>query len=243
MVKPWYAGKRPCRFNLGESVFFVFLILLTAFILLGSPIFEVRQITVSGNHVLPAQKIIDISGITTGTNTFKINLKEAAENLYTLPLIKEVRLVRQLPSRVIINVRERQPVALVPTGNGFIQVDRDGVCLQQSGVGGSLPVVTGIPLRSPAPGQVLRDNRIAVALGVISDLPPQLLKGLSEIHIDGQGQVVLYTLDGVECRFGIPVDISRKAFVLMQVLEQINKSGRPVEYVDLTVAPVVKYVQ
>ncbi|WP_165859350.1 cell division protein FtsQ/DivIB [Desulfofundulus salinus] len=233
---PRHTGK-----YLAERILFAFVVLLAAFILLGSPLFEVRQIEVTGNSSLPDKKIVELSGITAGTNIFKVNLKESEVRIRTVPLIKDVHLAREFPSRIVIAVEERQAVALLPVKDGFMQVDREGVCLQESGVAGSLPVVTGAVVPTPVPGQVIRDAKLGTALQVINQLPGSLLKKLSEIHVNGQGQVVLYTLDGVECRLGAPVDINRKASVLLQVLEQIR--GQKIAYVDLTGVPVVKYAR
>ncbi|MDQ0286967.1 cell division protein FtsQ [Desulfofundulus luciae] len=226
---------------LAERILFAFVVLLAAFILLGSPLFEVREIEVTGNSSLADKKIVELSGITAGTNIFKVNLKESAARIRTVPLIKDVSLTREFPSRIVIAVRERKAVALLPVKDGFMQVDREGVCLQESGVAGSLPVVTGAVVSTPAPGQVIRDAKLCTALQVINQLPGPLRSNLSEIHVNGQGQVVLYTLDGVECRLGTPVDINKKAGVLLQVLEQVK--GRQIAYVDLTGVPVIKYVR
>ncbi|SHI58944.1 cell division protein FtsQ/DivIB [Desulfofundulus thermosubterraneus] len=233
---PRHTGK-----YLVERILFAFVVLLAAFILLGSPLFEVREIEVTGNSALPEKKIVELSGITIGTNIFRVNLKESEARIRTVPLIKDVSLTREFPSRIVIAVEERKAVALLPIKDGFMQVDREGVCLKESGVAGSLPVVTGTVVPTPAPGEVIRDAKLGTALQVINQLPGSLCSKLSEIHVNAQGQVVLYTLDGVECRLGAPVDIHKKAGVLLQVLEQVK--GRQIAYVDLTGVPVVKYVR
>lgn len=149
---PRHTGK-----YLVERILFAFVVLLAAFILLGSPLFEVREIEVTGNSALPEKKIVELSGITAGINIFKVNLKESEARIRTVPLIKDVSLTREFPSRIVIAVEERKAVALLPVKDGFIQVDREGVCLKESGVAGSLPVVTGTVVPTPAPGQVIRD--------------------------------------------------------------------------------------
>ncbi|MDK2887679.1 MAG: cell division protein FtsQ [Thermoanaerobacter sp.] len=236
MSIPRYTG----RF-LAERIFFALLILLAAFILLGSPLFEVREIEVTGNRVVPEEKILELAGINTGTNIFKVNLKEAESRILTMPLIKNASLVRKFPSRIVIRVEERKALALLPVKDGFIQVDGEGVCLKESGVGGSLPVVTGVAVPDPAPGDVIRDAKLATALKVLGQLPGSLYSKLSEIHITAGGQVVLYTLEGIECRLGAPADIRKKAGIILQVLEQVK--GRQIAYIDLTGVPVVKYLE
>ncbi|WP_151191888.1 cell division protein FtsQ/DivIB [Desulfotomaculum copahuensis] len=236
-------GLRRTRINLGESIFFVLLVLLSVFILLGSPLFDVREITVQGNHYMSADKIIKASGITAGTNIFKINLGQAAQGLKALPLLKDVQLSRQLPGRVVIRVTERQPVALLPWGSGFVQVDGDGVCLQNGSVSGNLPLITGINVRVPPPGQVVQGAQLPAVLKAIRQLPPSLVRQLSEVHRTAQGQVILYTLDGVQCRLGTSGDMAGKGAVLLQVLNKVRKDGRKIDYIDLSYPgmPVVKY--
>lgn len=234
---------RRARINLGESIFFVLLLLLSAFILLGSPLFDVREITVQGNHYISTDKIIKASGIATGTNIFKVNLGQAAQGLKALPLLKDVQLSRRLPGRIVIRVLERQPVALLVWGDRFVQVDGDGVCLQNGNVNGNLPLLTGINVRVPPPGQVVQGGQLPVMLKVIQQLPPSLVRQLSEVHRTAQGQVIIYTLDGVQCRLGSSGDMAGKGAILLQVLDKVHKDGRKIEYIDLSYPgmPVVKY--
>lgn len=227
------------RRSLWEKIFFALILLLAAFVFLGSPLFEIREIVVIGNQQLPASKIIELSGITPGTNIFKQNLKKAQSQICTLPLVKEAVLVRDFPSRIVIKVQERQPLALLPTPNGFMQVDREGVCLKESGVSGRFPVITGITVPSLAPGQVVQDEKLRAALQVIDKFPETLLKELSEVHINGQGQLLLYTLEGVECRLGNLSNFEQKITLLQQILAQVH--GRQVAYIDLSGVPVIKY--
>lgn len=229
------------RKYLWDKMLFAFVLLLAAFVLLGSPLFEVREIVVTGNRQLPAAKIVELSGIVPGTNIFKQNLKEAQGRICTLPLVKEVVICRDFPSRIVINVRERQPLALLPTPGGFVQVDREGVCLQEGGVNDSFPVITGFPVSPLAPGEVVRDERLRATLQVVDRFPETLLKELSEVHINGQGQLVLYTLEGVECRLGNASNLEQKLALLQQILRQVR--DRRIAYIDLSGVPVVKYAR
>lgn len=234
------------RYNLWQSVFFVFLVLLALYILLRSPIFEVRGVTVEGNHYLAAEKILSVSGINTGENIFKINLQEASERLRIIPMLKSVELERRMPSNVLIKVTERSPVALFPTSDGFIQVDAEGVYLQKGSPSDrNLPVVTGIKYIVPSPGRPLKGEGLDTALQVVRELPAVLLPQLSEVNVNDQGSICLYTMDGVQCRLGPPGDVSEKGIVLSRVLEELKAKNKKIEYVDLSYvgSPVVKYLE
>lgn len=229
------------RKYLWEKIFFAFVLLLAAFVLLDSPLFEVKEVVVTGNRQLPAAKVIELSGIVPGTNIFKQNLKEARGRICALPLVKEVIICRDFPSRIVINVRERQPLALLPTPGGFVQVDSEGVCLQEGKINDSYPVITGFPVSPLAPGETVQDEGLRAALQVVDRFPETLLKELSEVHINGQGQMFLYTLEGVECRLGSAGNLEQKLALLQQILRQVH--GRRIAYIDLSGAPVVKYAR
>lgn len=238
--------RRKQKINLAESIFFIVMVVLTSFILLRSSLFEVKSIVVQGNNHLASDKIVSVSGITPGTNIFKLELAGAKENLKVLPMLKSVEMSRVLPSRVVIRVQERQPVALVPVPDGFLEVDEEGVYLQKGSISESgLPVVTGITAAVSVPGQVVRGEKLAVSLDVISELPEPLLKELSEINIDAQGRAVFYTMDGVQCRLGRPVDIAEKGALFMKVFSELKGKGKKIEYVDLSYkdVPAVKYLK
>jgi cell division protein FtsQ len=235
-------GKKSIRFNLGESIFFILLISLAMFILIGSPLFEIRQITVEGNEFFTGRKIVAVSGIELNTNIFKVNLAQATDRLKTMPMLKEAHITRDLPSRVLIRVIERKPVAFLPSAGGFILVDAEGVYCREGKIGeAGLPVITGPFVRIPPAGQVIKDPGLQVALKVLSSLSGELTGDLSEIHVDRRKEVILYTLEGIQCRLGPPEDLVHKGSALVQVLDRLK--GKKIEYVDLSIVgfPVVKY--
>lgn len=237
--------KRATGYNFFQSVFFLLVFLTAAYVLARSSVFEVREIRVLGNTTLSRENIISVAGINPGENIFRLDLKEAAEKLKVVSVIKTAELNRRLPSAVEIRVAERVACALVPVETGFILVDDEGVYIQKGDVGiNQLPVVTGLKFDLPSPGGKIVSEKLDVALEVISGVPPGLLARLSEIFIEGD-QAVVYTLDGIQCRFGAPVDLRQKGEVFLKILEGLKAKGKRIEYIDLSHAasPVVKYIQ
>ena len=244
MAGSWQGRKRQKKWNLMESIFFILLVLVAGYILLRSPVFEVHRVLVRGNQFLSGDTIRSVADISTGVNIFKLDLAAPAANLKMIPMIKEAQVARSLPATVVITVQERRPLALLPNGEGFVEVDAEGVYLQKAGAGvPGLPVITGVQGDIPGPGQVIRAERLGDALAVISGLPGEVVAGLSEVHVAGDGRVRLYTLDGIQCRFGLPTEIREKGAVFSQLLAELRKQGARVEYIDLSSAgqPVVLY--
>ncbi|MCL5934990.1 MAG: FtsQ-type POTRA domain-containing protein, partial [Firmicutes bacterium] len=98
----------PSRYNLLQSVFFIVVFLLAAYVLARSSFFEVREIRVVGNSSLTREKIVSVSGLNPGENIFKLDLKSSAEKIRALSLVKNVDMSRKLPSAVEIKVEERK---------------------------------------------------------------------------------------------------------------------------------------
>lgn len=209
-----------------------------------SPFFEVRSILVQGNQLIDQGKIKSVSDIAPGVNIFKVDLAAAASQLKLIPVVKDVKVTRSLPSTVVIRVKERTPVGLLPTKEGFIAVDGEGVYLQKTNAGSpGLPVVTGINFEVASPGEVVNAGGLGDALTVISGLPSETVAGLSEVHVDSDGQIKLYTIEGIQCRFGLAGEIQEKGEVLNQLLKELRNQQDKIEYIDLSSAakPVVYY--
>lgn len=235
--------RRHHRWNIFESVFFIFLVLITGYVLLRSPFFEVRNIVVRGSQLIDQGKIKSVSDIAPGANIFKVDLAAATTRLKLIPMIKDVQVTRALPSTVVIEVKERTPAGLLSTGDGFIEVDGEGVYLQKANAGSpGLPVITGIQCDTFSPGDVVQAKGLEDALEVISGLPAETVAELSEVHVDNK-QIRFYTIEGIQCRFGLADDIQAKGDILAGLLKELRAQKDKISYIDLTCAdkPVVYY--
>lgn len=232
------------KWNVIESVFFILLVLVTGYILLRSPLFEVKKVVVQGNCYLNEEKIRSVADIGIGTNIFKLNLAAATANLKMIPVIKEADITRHLPSTVVIQIEERNAIGLLSTKDGLIEVDEEGVYLMKANAGvPGLPVITGVQAEISGPGQPVWAQNIENALVVLAGLPRDLLFYLSEVHVDDDGQIKIYTIEGIQCRFGLPADVREKGEVFSQLLLELKEQGAKVRYIDLSSPgqPVVSY--
>lgn len=232
------------KFIFWQSFFFIFIVLMAAYVLLQSPIFNISKIIVRGNSSLTAGELIKVSGIVTGMNIFKADLQIAAEKVRVLPVVKDVSITRKLPGDVIIEVEERVSAALVVADGRFLELDTEGYYLREGSAAASgLPVITGITVQVAEPGQLVKGEGLKTALRVVRELPAGLRKELSEVHIGEDGMVTLYTLDGIQCRLGLPEDVAVKGSYFLQVQQELQDGHKSIEYVDFSFvgSPVVKY--
>lgn len=244
MAGPLKGRRRQKKWNVTESIIFIILVLVTGFILLSSPVFEVRRVLVRGNYYLSEEMVLSVADVGLGVNIFKLKMADVSSNLKQIPMIKEAQVARSLPSSVVITVLERVPLGLLPSKEGFIEVDEEGVYLAREGAGTpGLPVITGVQVDAAGPGQVFGSEKLKSALDVIKGLPAGSVSNLSEVHVDEDGQIKIYTTEGYQCRFGLPQEIQEKGEIFQQVLLELRKQGAKINYIDLSYAgqPVVYY--
>ncbi|WP_034631289.1 cell division protein FtsQ/DivIB [Desulfotruncus alcoholivorax] len=236
--------KNTKKFIFWQSFFFIFIVLLAAYVLLQSPIFTISNIYVTGNNSLPAGDVIKVSGIVTGMNIFKADINTAVSKIKAIPMVKDVKATRKFPHTVVIEISERAPIALVLWDGRFVEVDAEGVYLRRGKAGTTgLPVITGGRLQAFGPGKPVKGTEFEKALKVVGQLPVELRQNLSEVNVSGDERVTLYTIEGTECRLGFAEDAGKKGNYIWQVLQELKEKGKKIEYVDFSIAnsPVVKY--
>lgn len=231
------------KHNYVQAVFFVLLFGLSTYVLLQSPIFSVKDIEIIGRNEISQQELVKLSGVALGNNIFKLNLKDGQDKIQLLPAVKDVKITRKFPSTVVIQLTERSPVAFLSVGNTFVEIDAEGIYIRPGKMQEkSIPIITGCNVKDAKIGLEIKNSDVHTALQVIAELPKEMVNILSEIHIDGQRRVIVYTIHGVQGRFGYPEEIAQKGRIFLQVLSQLD-DGQRIEYVDLTSfkLPVVKY--
>jgi cell division protein FtsQ len=248
-TKVRYIRKRKSRAApiFGLWLFLLFCCLLAAYFFLNSTYFSVKSIAVKGNTLLSADEVISISGLSLGTNIFKLNVQEAVVKIETHPYIRNVKVLRKLPQMLILDVYERHPCAYVLGQDSFIAVDNEAIYLYKTlDIKDKLfPIISGVIVADNLrPGGDIKTPGLSSALELIGLLDEVFLNNVAEIIAQTPESLVLKTIQGVEVRFGKPEELERKVNIIQELLigngSVIN--DQTVEYIDLryNTAPVIK---
>ena len=110
------------------------------------------QIEIGGiSHVSRAQ-IMDVMGGDIGRNVFFIPLDERKKQLEEIPWVETASIMRLLPNRLRIDIRERTPVAFVQVGSKIALIDSLGIVMDLPAGAArkySFPVIVGIGTAEP----------------------------------------------------------------------------------------------
>jgi len=174
--------------------------------MLTTPRFAVVAVEVRGASRVPAQRILEVSGIVHGANLWRIDPDQVRARLEALPEIRRADVVRELPNRVSIVVEERRPFTLVHAAR-LHWLDEDGRLLgeEHRAVATEVPVISGLSEDELATMRTTPGPRARAAIALIRALlrtGSTLAAEISEIDMSRAEGPVLYTVDGVEVRLG-----------------------------------------
>ncbi len=160
---------------------------------LENPYFAVREIHVRGGEKIGGNEVIAMAGLKQGMNLWNIEPAVIEQKIARLPWVRRVLVRREFPRRVVIEVEEREPKAIVAMGKLYY-VDSDGIVFKEVGRGEKVhfPLLTGFKPEDLANGSAGLRNRIQDAVRV-GELMAQDSHMLSEIHFEAPDRLVVYT--------------------------------------------------
>lgn len=103
-------SKAPARILLS-----LFALVVLAAIALGtyfSPAFSVNELTIEGAHRLTNERLTELAAIPAGSTLLRIDIEEVEKRLASDPWVGHVEVKRSFPATIILEVKERQIVAV-----------------------------------------------------------------------------------------------------------------------------------
>lgn len=108
-----------------------------------SPIFNIKNITVSGNSKLSAETIISLSGLNIDQNIFNFWTNDIKEAVKQNAYIDTVEVKRKFPDTVEINVKERVTTYMLTLGNAYVYLNNQGYILEITAKKLEVPLLIG----------------------------------------------------------------------------------------------------
>ncbi|HPC85709.1 MAG TPA: FtsQ-type POTRA domain-containing protein [Smithellaceae bacterium] len=202
-------------------------------VLLSAPGLELKEISVRGVKELTEKDILELAKIQPRCNLLAVNTDAVARRIAVNPWVKRIYVGRELPGRLVLDVRERTPIALVKQTGNFYLMDAEGVVFKKLSRTDDvdLAILTGVNLgKTPSPllAEALK------LLGTLSGDSYASLGTISEIHIDEVFGLSVLTDRGLHLKLGRDhfTDKVRRLDVVLADLEKRGmKNGRL--FVDL----------
>lgn len=209
-------------------------------------LFQVSAIVYSGNETFSNEKLREASGIILHqTSLIGLQCAKVEARLAEVPWIARAEVKKNWPSTVEISIVENVPLALLhsdgPDGNKLQYIDKKGVPFMTVKPGAEIdfPVITGLnEINEPGLQQKALDE-VLTFLEKINGNNPQLpAQSVSEIHLNHDGEMVVYLVEYPFPIFFGNSNTSKKYYRLVQVLKTLYKqkgkgSISQIEYIQM----------
>ncbi len=224
-----FPSKKNKHISIGLIIFIVGIVTLS-FYILNIQVFIIKNIEVDGNYYLSKNDVVSLSGIHTGVNIFAVNLDKIKENLQRDPHIKNIDIRRALPNSIIIEVNERNEVAVIPYNGVYLHIDEDGYVIEVSKEyqDAKLPILSGFNIKKFMAGQYLDTDRTTMynrSLSILKSLKDNDMEDMiSEVRVDG-GKIVLISSGGLVIEFNAEENIGYRLSFLKSVLIDLTSKN------------------
>jgi cell division protein FtsQ len=205
------------------------LILAAALWVRDSSLVQIEQVTVAGVSGPDAPKIeAALRDAARDMTTLRVRDDQLRRAVAGFPTVGDLRVDRELPHTVRIEVVERTPVAVVVQGEEKIPVTAEGSVLRGATADDALPV---LDVAERIDGRI-DGRRPRQVLAVLGAAPRPLLLRTEGASFGAHG-LTLALSDGPEVHFGTTEDVEGKWAAAARVLADPAAAGA--EYVDVRV--------
>lgn len=201
----------------------------------NSNFFTVKKIRVKGTKRFEKAEIVRLTGIEAPIKIYKVHASKVAATLRAEPWIEKVRCIKKWWGTVVIEIKERKPVALIHTGEIEL-VDKNGVILPvEPGTRYVLPLVYGIKVKRGSDGGQFLDSltmkRINVFMESLGNDDTQWMQALSQVDMSSSLMASCYIKDA-DLTVSLPYEVDRKKLrnlrYMIDALKQEN-SGKSID--------------
>lgn len=200
-------------------------VIIGLYALFTSSLFDINTIIVENNHYHTTEQIIDLAQAKTGENIFDASLGSMKKKLLEDPYVRNVKLHRKLPDKVVISLEEREENAAVPFAEQYIIIDKEGMVLRKSEAEPALTLLLGLTIKKMEPGsplEVEENASLTDTLKLLAEVEKQELY-FKKIDI-AKVTVKAYVFDTLVCE-GTPENLTNNLDYLQEVLYHLHTEG------------------
>ncbi len=200
----------------------------------SSPYLEVKTIKIKGAKSVTNDEIINMAAIGSGKNIFDVDIDRVGRIIEAHPYVKSVRVFKDYPDAIRVEIKERVPSAFVSLGKLYV-MDSEGTIMKSLTQTDDLdlPVVTGLDSEGGLISEAALKRELLMVMDSLKRSDVLTMDEISEIHMDSVYGAYLYRLaDGLKIGMGRGL-FDRKLSNFGRVMEVRGGDLNHVEYVEL----------
>lgn len=174
-----------------------------------------------------------INSMVLGKNLIFLSPQKLSQEIQNeLIVVKEVKLEKKLPRRLIIYLGKRKPIAVVEAKGEYWEVDYQGVVLAKPSQPTDLPLVVSEELSLSADNRRIESSPVLASLDCLYRL---LFKSIEvrRLEITSSQKLTLYLKTGPEVLISLERDLQPQVDSLQLIYERAKIEGRQIKKIDL----------
>ena len=168
---------------------------------------SVQGVEVVGTQTISEERVLEVADVPTGGPLATVDLDRIAYRVSALAVVKSAEVTRQWPHDVLIEIVERQPVAVVEIAGQLHSLDEDGVVF-----GSYQRAPQGLPRVRADVG--VDAQALAEGAAVVAALPAEIAEKVDYAEVLSVDQINLQLRDGRKVVWGSADESDVKAEVL-----------------------------
>ncbi|WP_437271769.1 cell division protein FtsQ/DivIB [Staphylococcus succinus] len=213
----------------GVLLFIIVLILIYMF----TPLSKISSVEIKGNHNVSKSEINKTIDVKDDARMYTYSTSKAEEQLRKNTLVKDVKITKHFPNKMIVDVTEDQIVALIKKDDKYTPITEDGTELDNYD-GNSVddgPILEGFK----------KDNKEQI-IHQLAEIPSKVRSTIAEVQYDpqanAQNQIKLFTTDDIQIVGNLnTIGNKMKYYPQMSQSLERDESGnlKKAGYIDLSV--------
>jgi cell division protein FtsQ len=193
--------------------------------MVSRPYFQIKEISVRGLKELTEKDVLASAGVRPAQNLLSINTDAIIRRVSENQWVENVYIGKELPNKLVLEVKERTPLALVKQENDFYLMDAEGFVFKKLGKSDEvdLPVITGVDKKGEIKSQLLLSTLNLLKTVSKSGQYPYVGM-ISEAHVNDVFGISLISNSGLYLKLGT-ADFEKKLKQLKFVLTDLENRG------------------
>ncbi len=219
-------------------------------LLLKNPEYNIAELQVQTDGALSPETVLAAADLHKGANIFLVSLSRAQARVEAIPQVEKAQITRQLPSRILIQINERKPVAWIAPEHGAASraevtaskqsfvTDAHGLLWQPRKLlppDYFLPIIRNYSGGPRADGQESDGDEIKAALDLLraeQDSPLAARFQIQEIDLAKHFGIVATDRDGLQVLFGLD-DMDKQLKRLQIDLDSLDQGANKPHTISL----------
>lgn len=221
-------AKKRRRRKVAEALIFTLFIAVGIFVALSlTVLFKIETVSVKGETRYSQEQVIEAAQVSLGDNLWLTTSGKLTEKAsVALPYVKQIKVSRNIPSGIILEVIETVPEYSVKNKDKYVYIDSSGKVLEiQAEKKGKTVLLSGIEFEEFVPGMPAKAasaENYGIAMEIISGSKGDNIR-LTDIDVADINQITAIHNSKIRLEFGSSADLKAKVKMANEIIGKLNE--------------------